>query len=168
MAEHVGRMPYPALNGAFDALYPPGLQHYWKAAFVDKLSDSAIAAHLKHGPQVPSLQCTMHLYAIDGAVHDVAPDATAFGHRGARFATNIAEMWPDPSDNTDNIHWVRDYHSALAPHSAAGGYVNFMAEDDVDRPRDIYGANYDRLTEIKHRYDPDNLFRLNQNIPPKG
>ncbi len=168
VAEHVGRMPYPTLNGAFDALYPPGLQHYWKAAFVEELTDGAIAAHLKHGPQVPSLQSTMHLYAIDGAVHDVGADETAFGHRGAQFATNIAGMWPDPADNADNIHWVRDYHGSLAPYSTAGGYVNFMAEDDHDRTREIYGGNYDRLAQIKHRYDPDNLFRRNQNIAPEA
>jgi FAD/FMN-containing dehydrogenase len=166
VAEHVGRMPYPALNGAFDALLPPGLQHYWKAAFVPELTDAAIAAHLEHGPRVPALQSTMHLYAIDGAVHDVAADATAFAHRDADFAAVIAGMWSDPADNADNIRWVRGYYEALAPHSAEGGYVNFMADDDQDRVRANYGPNYDRLTTVKATYDPDNLFHRNHNIQP--
>jgi FAD/FMN-containing dehydrogenase len=167
-AEHVGRMPYPALNSAFDALLPPGLQHYWKALFAEDLSDGAIAAHLEHGPAVPAMQSTMHLYSIDGAVHDVPSDATAFAHRNASFAANIAGMWPDPADNADNIQWVRAYYEALAPHSSDAGYVNFMAGDDQDRTRAIYGDNYDRLTRIKRDYDPHNLFRINQNIPPEG
>jgi FAD/FMN-containing dehydrogenase len=166
VAEHVGRMPYPALNSAFDGLVPPGLQHYWKAAFVTELTDGAIAAHLEHGPKVPAVNSAVHVYAIDGAVHDVPADATAFAYRDARFATVIAGMWPDPGDNAANIRWVRDYHDALAPHSTQGGYVNFMSDDDQDRIRANYRDNYDRLAAIKTTYDPDNLFHLNQNIVP--
>jgi FAD/FMN-containing dehydrogenase len=108
----------------------------------------------------------MHLYPINGAVHDVASDQTAFAYRDATFAPVIAGMWPDPADNADNIRWVRDYYEATAPHSAEGGYVNFMADDDQDRVRANYGANYDRLVDVKRAYDPDNLFHLNQNIRP--
>lgn len=166
VAEHIGEMPYAALNSAFDALVPPGLQHYWKAAYTGDLTDEAIAAHMEHGPKVPTVNSTVHLYPIDGAVHDVAADATAFGHRDAAFAPVIAGMWPDPAQNEDNIRWVRDYHAAIAPHSQAGGYVNFASPDDQDKVADNYGANYGRLTEVKRRYDPDNLFHLNQNIRP--
>ena len=166
VAEHVGVMPYAALNSAFDALVPPGLQHYWKAAFVEELTDDAIAAHLEHGPRVPVVNSTMHLYPIDGACHDVAADATAFGHREASFAPVIAGMWPDPADNARNTAWVKDYFAAVAPHSQAGGYVNFASPDDQQRVADNYGTNYARLREIKRRYDPTNLFRLNQNIAP--
>ena len=166
VAEHVGRMPYPALNSAFDGLLPAGLQHYWKAAFLPELTDGAIAAHLEHGPKVPALQSTMHLYPIDGAVQDVAPDATAFAYRDARFAPVIAGMWPDPADNEANTAWVRDYHAALEPHTSAGGYINFMAGDDQSRIRANYGTNYDRLAAVKKTYDPHNLFHLNQNIAP--
>jgi FAD/FMN-containing dehydrogenase len=166
VAEHVERMPYATLNSAFDGLYPAGLQHYWKAAFVPELTDGAIEAHLEHGPRVPAVSSTMHLYPIDGAVQDVAADATAFAHRDAPFAAVVVGAWPEPDDNAANIRWVRDYYAALAPHSAEGGYVNFMSEDDQDRVRANYGANYDRLAAIKQRYDPDNLFRLNQNIRP--
>jgi FAD/FMN-containing dehydrogenase len=166
VAEHVGPMPYPALNSAFDALLPPGLQHYWKANFVTELNDEAIEAHLQHGPKVPAVNSTMHIYPINGAVHDVAADATAFAYREANFATVIAGMWPDPAENEANIQWVRDYYDATAPHSEEGGYINFMAEDDQDRIKTNYRGNYGRLVDVKRQYDPDNLFHLNQNIKP--
>jgi FAD/FMN-containing dehydrogenase len=166
VAEHVGPMPYPALNSAFDDLVPPGLQHYWKANFVKELTDEAIDAHLEHGPKVPAVNSTVHIYPINGACHRVAPDATAFAYRDATFATVIAGMWPDPADNDANIAWVRDFYDATAPHSEEGGYINFMADDDQDRIRANYRQNYDRLVDVKRKYDPDNLFHLNQNIRP--
>jgi FAD/FMN-containing dehydrogenase len=166
VAEHVGPMPYPALNSAFDALYPPGLQHYWKANFVTELTDEAIDAHVDHGSQVPVLQSTVHIYPVNGACHRVAPDATAFAYREANFATVIAGMWPDPAQNEDNIKWVRDYYEATAPLSEEGGYINFMSEDDQDRIRSNYKGNYERLVEVKRKHDPQNMFRLNQNIKP--
>jgi FAD/FMN-containing dehydrogenase len=164
VAEFVGPMPYPALNSAFDALLPPGLQHYWKANFVTELTDEAIRAHLQHGSKVPVVNSTTHIYPINGACHRVAPDATAFAYRDANFAAVIAGMWPDPADNDANIRWVRDYYDAVAPQSERGGYVNFMADDDQDRVRDNYRGNYERLAQIKRKYDPGNLFHLNQNI----
>ena len=166
VAEHVGPMPYPALNSAFDGLVPPGLQHYWKANFVKELSDDAIAAHLEHGPNVPVVNSTVHIYPINGACHRVASDETAFAYRDATFATVIAGMWPDPADNEQNTAWVRDYYDATAPLSEEGGYINFMAEDDQDRIRANYRGNYDRLVEVKRAYDPGNLFHQNQNIAP--
>jgi FAD/FMN-containing dehydrogenase len=165
-AQHVGPLPYPALQGAFDALLPPGLQHYWKADFVNELTDEAIAAHLEHGSQVPCVQSTMHLYPINGAPQRVAPEATAFAYRDANFAAVIAGMWPDPADNDANTRWVRDYWEAIHPHNAEGGYVNFMAGDDQDRVRANYRGNYGRLAAIKAQYDPANLFHMNQNIAP--
>jgi FAD/FMN-containing dehydrogenase len=166
VAEHVGVMPYPALNSAFDPLYPPGLQHYWKAAYLADLPDDAIATHLEFGPREPAVNTAVHLYPINGAVHDVPSDATAFGHRDAKFAAVIAGMWPDPAQNEANISWVRSYYDAIAPHAQAGGYVNFLAADDQNKVADNYGANYGRLQEVKRRYDPGNLFHLNQNIAP--
>jgi FAD/FMN-containing dehydrogenase len=166
VAEHVGPMPYPALNSAFDGLVPPGLQHYWKANFVKELTDDAIAAHLEHGPNVPAVNSTVHIYPINGACHRVSPEETAFAYRDATFATVIAGMWPDPADNEKNTMWVRDYYDATAPLSEEGGYVNFMAGDDQDRIRANYRGNYDRLVEVKRIYDPGNLFHQNQNIAP--
>ena len=166
VAEHVGPMPYPALNSAFDGLVPPGLQHYWKANFVKELNDESIAAHAEHGPKVPVVNSTVHIYPINGACHQVAPDQTAFAYRDANFATVIAGMWPDPAQNAANTRWVRDYYDATAPHSEAGGYINFMAGDDQTRIRTNYKGNYDRLVDIKKKYDPDNLFHVNQNIKP--
>ncbi len=166
VAEMVGPMPYPALNSAFDALYPAGLRHYWKASFAKELTDDAIAAHVEHGAKVPAMTSTMHIYPINGACQRVAPDATAFAYRDASFATVIAGMWPDAEDDERNTAWVRGYYDAIAPHSEEGGYINFMAEDDQDRIRANYRGHYDRLQEIKGKYDPGNLFRHNQNIAP--
>jgi FAD/FMN-containing dehydrogenase len=165
-AELVGPMPYPALNSAFDPLVPPGLQHYWKANFVTELTDQIIEAHLAHGPKVPAVSSTVHIYPINGACHRVAPDATAFAYRDANFATVIAGMWPDPRDNEANTDWVRGYYEATAPYSEEGGYINFMGGDDQDRIRSNYRGNYERLVAVKRQYDPGNLFHLNQNIAP--
>jgi FAD/FMN-containing dehydrogenase len=166
VAESVGPMPYPAINGAFDGLVPPGLQHYWKAVFAKGLPDKAIAVHAKHGPKIPVVNSTMHIYPINGAVHDVAPDATAFGHRDAKYATVIAGMWPDPSQNAANTRWVKEYYRDLAPYAEEGGYINFAAGDDADRVQANFGRGYTRLRKVKAKYDPKNAFRHNQNIVP--
>jgi FAD/FMN-containing dehydrogenase len=166
VAEHVGPMPYPALNGAFDALLPAGLRHYWKAAFLAELTDEVIAAHVEHGPRVPTVSSTMHLYPINGACHRVAADATAFAYRDATFSPVIVGVWSDPADDAANTAWVRGYYDAVAPHSEAGGYVNFMAGDDQERIKANYKGNYARLVDVKRSYDPDNLFHMNQNIRP--
>jgi FAD/FMN-containing dehydrogenase len=166
VAEFVGPMPYPALNSLFDGLVPPGLQHYWKSLYVRELTDGAIEAHMKFGPKVPVVNSTVHIYPINGAVHDVAPEATAYGHREAKYATVIAGMWPDPKQNEANIRWVKDYYSALTPYSERGGYINFAAADDADRVAANFGSNFERLRKLKGKYDPGNLFRINQNITP--
>ncbi len=166
VGEMVAPMPYPAINALFDELMPPGLQQYWKGSFAGELTDGAIEAHLEHGPEIPTMNCAMHIYSINGACHRVSPDSTAFAYRDATFATVIAGVWPDRADNEKNVKWVRDYYKALEPHSAAGGYVNFMDADDQGRIKDNYTGNYERLVAIKKKYDPGNLFHLNQNIRP--
>ncbi|MCH7970078.1 MAG: FAD-binding oxidoreductase [Chloroflexi bacterium] len=163
-AELVGPVPFPAINAAFDGLYPKGLRQYWKGNYVKELTDDAIAVHVEHGPKAPTMNSTMHLYPIDGAPHRVSQDSTAFGHRDANWAMVILAGGDDPASDESNIKWVRDYSDAIAPYSQAGGYVNFMSADDSNRSQANYGANYDRLTDIKRRYDPDNLFHVNQNI----
>ena len=166
VGSHVGPMPYPALNEAFDPLLPPGLQHYWKSSFMRELSDEAITVHHEHGAKAPSIQTAVHIYPINGAVQRVGADDTAFTHRDANYAPVIAGMWENPADNDKNIAWVRDYFAALQPYSVEGGYVNFMDGDDQNRTKANYGTHYERLATIKRAYDPDNLFHLNQNITP--
>jgi len=161
------QMPFPALQSAFDALYPKGQQWYWRTDFVDELTDEAIAIHTEHAGQLPTPQSTMHLYPIDGAAQRVGAGDTAFGYRGARYGQVIVGVDPDPANNERMIKWAQAYHDALHPHSAGGAYVNMMMHDEgPDRVRASFGDNYDRLVEVKRRYDPANLFRVNQNIAP--
>jgi FAD/FMN-containing dehydrogenase len=168
-AELVGPMPYPALNAAFDGLFPKGIRQYWKGDFVRELTDQAIAVHAEHGPRTPTPPSTMHMYPINGAAARVGADEAAFGHRDARYSMVIISAWPDPADDEADIRWVRDYYDAVHPYSGTeGGYVNFMAADDAARAPENYGPTYDRLRQVKATYDPDNFFHLNQNIVPAG
>ena len=166
MFEHVGRIPYPMLQSAFDELYAPGLQWYWKGDFVRELSDEAIERHLEHC-EVPTTHSTMHLYPIDGAVHDVDADATAFGYRDCTWSMVIAGVDPDPANREKITRWAKDYWQDLHAYSAGGAYVNFMMQEGADRVKATYRGNYDRLVQVKRRYDPQNLFRVNQNISPE-
>ena len=163
--EHVGAMPYPALQGMFDGLYPPGDQWYWKGDFVRDISDEAIAAHRRFA-EVPTPKSTMHLYPIDGAVHEVDEDETAWSYRDATWSMVIAGVDPEPAQGETITNWARDYWSELHPYTAGGAYVNFMMDEGADRVQATYRDNYDRLTKVKAKYDPENLFRGNQNIPP--
>ena len=163
----VMEMPFPALQSAFDELYAPGLQWYWKADFVDSLSDEAIARHVEWGARLPSMHSTMHLYPIDGAVHDVRPDATPFAYRSSAYAEVIVGVDPDPAKVPELRDWARGYFDALHPHSAGGAYVNFLMDDEgADRVKATYRDNYARLVDAKRQYDPTNFFRVNQNIAP--
>jgi FAD/FMN-containing dehydrogenase len=163
----VAPMPYPALQGAFDALYPPGHQWYWKADHVNELPDEAIAAHVEHAMRLPTMHSTMHLYPIDGAVHRVAPDATAWPNRGSQYAQVIVGVDPDPANAGLLRTWARAYYDALHPYAAGGVYQNFlMADDGAARIGEIYGDNHARIVEVKRRYDPTNLFRVNHNVVP--
>jgi FAD/FMN-containing dehydrogenase len=166
----VGPLPHPALQSMFDPIYPPGDQWYWKADFFDELTDESIARHVEFGSQLPTIKSTMHLYPIDGAASRVPKDATAWNYRDARWAQVMVGVSPDPTDNERMTAWARAYWEALHPHSSGGAYVNMMMEardEGIDRVRASYGDNYDRLATIKAKYDPDNLFRVNQNISPK-
>jgi hypothetical protein len=162
----IGGMAYPALQQAFDALYPPGLQWYWRGDFVREISDAAIAAHIEQATSMPSPLSTMHLYPIDGAVHRVAPEETAFAFRDANWSQVIVGVDPSASKAEEIKRWTREYWSSLHPYSAGAGYINFLMEEEEDRVRATYGQNFVRLTQIKTKYDPHNLFRINQNILP--
>jgi hypothetical protein len=164
--EMVGWMPHPALQSMFDGLYAPGLQWYWKADFVNELSDAAIKLHVEHGSKLPTSLSTMHLYPINGAVHGVGKNDTAFSYRDATWAMVMVGVDPDPDNREKITAWTRNYWEALRPHSAGGAYVNFMMDEGHDRVQATYRDNYQRLVAIKKKYDPTNFFRVNQNIKP--
>jgi FAD/FMN-containing dehydrogenase len=161
-------MPFTVLQSAFDALYPPGLQWYWKTDFFNDISDAAIDVHAKYGAQLPTGHSTMHLYPMDGAASRVPHDATAFAHRDGGFTGVIVGVDPDPANAGLITRWAQQYWEELHPASAGGGYVNFLMDEGQDQVRASYRGNYDRLARIKNRYDPDNIFRINQNIQPAG
>jgi FAD/FMN-containing dehydrogenase len=159
-------MPFSMLQSAFDALYPAGLQWYWRADFFHEISDAAIDVHLKYGQQLPTGLSTMHLYPIDGAASRVPEDATAFAYRDGGWAGVIVGVDQDPAGAGPIGQWARDYWQELHPTSAGGAYVNFLMNEGQDRVKAAYRGNYHRLAEIKHRYDPGNVFHINQNIQP--
>jgi hypothetical protein len=162
-----GMMPMPAINGLFDPFFPKGLQWYWKGDFVKSLTDQAIDVHIAQAAQAPSPFCLMHLYPIDGAVRRVAKSATAWPMRDATYSMVIAGIDPDPSNANALKSWGRAYWKAVHPFNLEGAYVNFMMDDEADgRVQASYGENYARLASIKAKYDPKNLFRVNQNIKP--
>ncbi len=162
----VQTMPHAMLQGAFDGLYPPGDQWYWRADFVTEIPDEAVEIHQRFGANLPSGKSTMHLYPIDGAAHDVGSSETAWSYREARWGSVFAGVDPDPANAAQIRNWSIDYHEALHPYSAGGAYVNMMMDEGEERVRAAYRDNYDRLARVKASYDPDNLFRVNQNIKP--
>ena len=164
--DFTGPIPLPALQSMFDGLYPPGLQWYWNADFFTELSDEVIDMHVHHSAKLPTVHSTMHLYPINGAAHDVGDKDTAWSFREANFAQVIVGVDPDPVNNERMIRWSKDYWKALHPHSAGGGYVNMIMDEGQDRVQAAYRDNYPRLAQIKAKYDPQNLFRVNQNIKP--
>jgi FAD/FMN-containing dehydrogenase len=160
-------MPFPAVQSMFDALLPKGLQMYWKGDFVKELPDASIDAHIEHASQSPSELSLMHLYPIDGAVHRVETDATAWGCRDAKWSMVIVGIDPDPGKAAALKHWACEYWQAVHPFNLGGGYVNFMmADEGATRVQSSYGTNYPRLSRAKRQYDPDNLFAHNHNIEP--
>jgi FAD/FMN-containing dehydrogenase len=165
LLDGVGPVPLPAWNTAFDGVYPPGDQWYWRGDFVEEISDDAIDVHVRFHDTVPTWKSTMHMYSIDGAAARVGNDETAWAYRHAKWAQVVAGVDPDPANAGAVTDWARAYSDALKPYVLAGGYSNFSM-DEPDRVRGMYGANYDRLARIKAQYDPDNVFRVNQNVEP--
>ena len=159
-------LPLPTWNSAFDALYPAGDQWYWRGDYVAEIPDDAIEAHVEFGRKLPTWKSTMHLYPSDGEASRVAPDATPWAYRDAKWTAVFAGVDPDPANAELIRSWTIDYFDALHPFSMGGSYVNFMMEEGQERVQATYGPNYARLAEIKAKYDPDNVFRLNQNVAP--
>jgi FAD/FMN-containing dehydrogenase len=168
MLDGVGPIPLPVLNSLFDPLYPPGMPQYWRADFIDELTDEAVAKYAEVGPSYPTPMTQLHLYPIDGAAARVPSDTTAWSYRGSRWASVLFSVSPDPADAPAMREWVVGAWEALHPYSAKGGgaYVNFMMDEGEERVQASYGSNYERLARVKAQYDPENVFHLNQNIQP--
>jgi FAD/FMN-containing dehydrogenase len=163
----VGRMPIAALNSAFDGLYGPGDQWYWRGAFLREIPDEAIGVNREWNERMPGFKAGTHFYPVDGAVNDVAPEDTAFGYRDATWSQVFIGCDPDPGNASAVREWTIGYHQAIVPFSAGASYVNFMMDDEGQaRVKATYGANYQRLSQVKAAVDPDNVFRVNQNILP--
>jgi FAD/FMN-containing dehydrogenase len=162
----VGPVPFPVAQSAFDGLFVKGLQWYWRGDNFTDLNDEAIARAVEHGSKIPTMLSTMHLYPVNGAAQRVSRNDTAYSFREALFAEVIVGVDPDPAKAEEITNWCKDFWEAMHPYSAGGAYVNFMMEEGQERVQASYRDNYPRLAEIKRRYDPDNLFRVNQNIRP--
>lgn len=166
LGEHVGVQPYVAWQKVFDPLLAPGARNYWKSHNFTKLEDGLFDTVIDAIGKQPSPQCEIFFGSIGGATTRPAPDATAYAHRETRFVMNVHGRWDDAADDQRCIGWARDFFKASAPFASGGVYVNFLTADEGDRIRSAYGPNYDRLVEVKRKYDPANLFRVNQNIAP--
>lgn len=166
VGEHVGAVPYSAWQQVFDPLLVPPARNYWKSHNFTTLSDAALDVVIAYAGRLPSSQSEIFLGLIGGAANKHAPDKMAYPHRAALYAMNVHTRWEDPQDDATCLAWAREFFKAAAPHAAGSVYINFLNEDEVDRIAEAYGPNYRRLKEIKAKYDPDNLFRTNQNILP--
>jgi FAD/FMN-containing dehydrogenase len=164
--EHVGVQPYVDWQKTFDPLLTSGARNYWKSHNFSTLKDGLFDVVVEHAGRLPSPQCELFFGAIGGATTRPAPDSTAYPHRDAKFVMNFHGRWENPADDKRCIGWARDFFNATTPFGTGGVYVNFLTADEGDRVRAAYGANYGRLAQIKRKYDPDNLFHMNQNIAP--
>jgi FAD/FMN-containing dehydrogenase len=164
--EHIGPIPHPVLQSMFDGIAFAGMHNYWRGDFIAELGDESIAAHVEHGSRVPNPFSSMHLYPIDGVAARVGKDETAWRYRDAKWAQVIFAADSDPGKIGDRRSWVVDYSEAVHPYTAGGSYLNFVQDEEEELVRSSYRENYERLAKIKKRYDPTNLFHLNQNIPP--
>lgn len=160
--------PYPQLQRMLDAGSPAGLRNYWKAGFLNGLDDDAVATIVEHCHRGTMPGIMLEIFQFDGATNRMAPNATAFAHRSAKFDFTAVAKWSDPAQDERYITWARDFYEAMRPHMSGGVYVNYLGVEGEERVRAAYGANYERLVALKAQYDPTNLFRLNQNIAPAG
>ena len=164
--EFIGVQPFTAWQQAFDPLLTPGARNYWKSHNFVELSDGTIDLLVKFAAKVPSPHCEIFVGQLGGQTNRVAPEATAYSHRDAEFVVNVHGRWETAAEDDRGISWSRDFYREAAPFATGGVYVNFMTEEETDRIGAAFGPNWDRLVQVKRRYDPDNLFRMNQNIRP--
>jgi FAD/FMN-containing dehydrogenase len=163
---HAGPQPYVAWQQAFDPLLAPGARNYWKSHNFTELADGALDAMIEYAGALPSPQCEIFIAQVEGAANRVAPDAMAYGHRDARYVLNVHGRWDEPAQDATCIAWARRFFEASAPYATGTAYTNFMTADEGDRVATAYGPNYARLAQLKRRFDPDNVFHLNQNVAP--
>ena len=168
IADVIGMQPYAAWQTAFDPLLTPGAYNYWKSHNFVELSDGLLDTLAGHAARLPTAECEIFIGQLGGTTSRVAVDATAYPHRNANFVMNVHTRWREPADERRSIEWARQLFAETAPHATGGVYVNFMPEDEIDRVSSAYGANYARLAALKAKYDPGNLFRLNQNVQPSA
>jgi FAD/FMN-containing dehydrogenase len=166
LGEHVGVQPFAAWQQVFDPLLTAGARNYWKSHNFTKLEDGLFDTVLGFAETVPSPECEIFLAAIGGATTLPAPESAAYSQRDTRFVMNVHARWTDAADDARCIAWARDFFKATAPFATGGVYVNFMTADETERVRSAYGPNYIRLARVKRKYDPANLFRMNQNVEP--
>jgi FAD/FMN-containing dehydrogenase len=168
-ADVIGEMPYAALQAMLDMGAPSGFRNYWKSTFIETLSDAAIDTVVEHASRMASPMSQVHIQLMGGRMARVPPDATAFAHRSAALALNVVGMWSEPGEDERHTSWARTAAAAMEPFSSGGVYVNFLGNEGAQRVRAAYGETaYERLVDVKTRYDPDNVFHLNQNIPPRA
>ena len=166
--EHTGPMPYVAWQKAFDPLLTPGARNYWKSHNFQELSDGALDCMIAYASKLPSPQCEIFIGLVGGQANRVAPETTAYVHRDANFVLNVHARWERSGQDKRCISWAREFFEASAPFATGGVYVNFLTQDEIDRVAAAYGPLYDRLVAVKDKYDPKNLFRVNQNIKPSA
>jgi FAD/FMN-containing dehydrogenase len=166
--EHIGVQPYAQWQKAFDPLLTPGARNYWKSHNFRELRDEALDTMIAFAGKLPSPQCEIFVAHIAGAANRVPADAMAYGHRDARFVMNVHGRWDAATQDEAGIAWARAFFDAAAPYASGSTYVNFMTEDESGRTTAAYGANHARLADLKKRYDPENVFHLNQNVKPSG
>ncbi len=166
LGEHIGAQPYVQWQKAFDPLMTPGARNYWKSHNFTELADGALNSIIEFAGKLPTTQCEIFIGLIAGAPNRIAADAMAYGHRSAKFVLNVHSRWDEAKDDQKCIGWAREFFKASAPYASTGAYVNFMTSEEGDRVATAYGSNYERLVEIKRRYDPENVFHFNQNIKP--
>lgn len=166
LGEHVGVQPYTAWQQAFDPLLAPGARNYWKSHNFTQLEGGAIDAIIEYADTLPSPHCEIFVGTIGGQTTRPSPEAMAYSSRDANYVMNVHARWETPAEDEKCIGWARDFFARTQPFASAGAYINFLTEEEADRIKFAYGATYQRLVELKGRYDPTNLFRMNQNIQP--
>lgn len=168
LGEFIGVQPYRAWQQAFDPLLTPGARNYWKSHNFAEMGDGAIEVAVKYVGKLPSPHCEIFFGLIGGATTRPSPDATAYSHRNAIWVCNVHGRWETAAEDKTCIEWARGFFREAAPFATGGVYVNFITDDESDRIKAAYGVGYDRLAVVKQKYDPQNLFRVNQNIRPKA